>query len=223
MKRYVLGVHFGLVALMLTVACGDSPHARAEAVMESAVERLTVLHARVDGIISSVEERALPRGCAPIVAPLNIMLSFDQPSDVQSRMRDVQAEYRAAGNECVVTLRTLNRELGAARRIRDRLTPEALAERVTSLRARLATVPPDGLARVLDAAGTDGDAWVALNQVNLSGGSGSVLAPGDLDLRLGEFDEYADRAFDEVARLMALAQEKRVEYFELAGEPVPEP
>ena len=223
MRGYALGITLGFVFSALMVACGGGPHDRAEAVMESAVERLAALHDRADGIILSVEERALPDGCTPIVVPLNIMLSLDQPSDVRSKMRDVQAERRAAANQCVVILRTLSRELGAARGIRDRLTPEALEERVTSLRARLATVPPDGLERVLDAAGTDGEAWVALNQVNSSGLGGRVLAPDELDRRFGELAESADRAYDEVARLMALGQEKRVEYFELAGQPVPEP
>lgn len=103
------------------------------------------------------------------------------------------------------------------------MSPEALLQRVTTLRARLATVPPDGLERVLDAVGTDDQAWVALHEVNSSNGGVRVLAPGELESRLGELEDQLDRAFDEVDRLMELARQKRVEYYELAGEPLPEP
>ena len=209
--------------LAVMVACGGRPHDRAEAVMESAVERFTVLHDRMDEIVSSAEERVLPDGCLPVVTPLNPMLWLDKPPDVSSKMRVVSREHSTAFNQCVSRFRALNRDLAAARRVRDRLTSEALLQRVTTLRARLATVPPDGLARVLDAAGTDDQAWVALHEVNSPNARVPVPAPGDVELSLGELEEELDQAFADVDRLMELARQKRAEFYELAGEPLPEP
>ena len=210
-----------LVSFTLMVACGVNPHDRAEAVMESVMERLTALHARADEIVTTAEARS-PVSCRPVIAPLPGTVMIRQPRDVRPKMIEVHGEYMAERNQCLSSLRSVQRVLNDARSVRDRLSQESLGTVVTALRGRLATVSEDGLTRVLDAAGTDAEAWVALHQVNVSGGRGRVLNPDELELRFVEFEEQIDSGVAQMARSLAVAEEKRIEWYGLAGEPVPE-
>lgn len=216
-----LGTMVGLISLVLAVACGGSPHDRAEVLMDSAVERLTVQRARLDGIISSVEERARG-GCEAVHPQTDITLTWGKPPDVQRAMSDRSGEYIRVRAECLSSVRVISGELADARQARDYLSPEALARRVTSLRARLATVSPDVLERVLDAARTGDEAWVALNQLNASGGRGERGAD-EWNSVISESEELLDRELADIARSIPLAQEQWNQYHELAGVPVPEP
>lgn len=76
MRRHslgALGTPVVVVSSFLMFACGASPHDRAEEVMQSAVERFSVLHARVDGVILAAEERGRG-GCEGVDPVPNINL-----------------------------------------------------------------------------------------------------------------------------------------------------
>ena len=203
-------------------ACGGSPHDRAEGVMQSAVERLSALYVRVDDFVVEVQERS--RGACEGVEPLpNSLLAFGKPRDLRLVMNDVNTEYHVARTGCNFTLAAIRRQLIELQELRDRLASEALAELVSSLRVRLATVPEDALERVLDATATEEEAWVALNQMNSSGFGRRVLDSAELALQLGEVEAQLNTQLDDVARYRSEAVEKKAEFYALAGEPVPEP
>ncbi len=217
-----LGTPVVVVSSFLMFACGASPHDRAEEVMQSAVERFSVLQARVDGVILAAEERGRG-GCEGVDPVPNINLVFAVPRDVRALMQDVNTEYMGARAGCNLTLVELRRQLNGMREFRDRLVPDAVTDLVSVLRARLATVSADALERVLDAAGTDEEAWVALNHVNSSGFGSRVLDFVELDLRFAELEAVLNRQLNDVARYRPIAVQKKTEFYELAGQPVPEP
>lgn len=138
-------------------------------------------------------------------------------------MQDVNTEYMGARAGCNLTLVELRRQLNGMREFRDRLVPDAVTDLVSVLRARLATVSADALERVLDAAGTDEEAWVALNRVNPSAFGSRVLDFVELDLRFAELEAVLNRQLQDVARYRPIAVQKKAEFYELAGQPVPEP
>ena len=225
MRRHWLGKLAAAVVVASSLsmfACGGSPHDRAEVVMQSAVERLSALHARVDDLVVEVQERSRG-GCEGVEPMPNSLLAFGKPRDLRLAMNDVNGEYQVARAGCNFTFDAIRRQSLELRELRDRLASEALAELVSSLRARLATVSEDALERVLDGAGTEEEAWVALNQVNSSGFWSSVLDSVELHQQLGEVEERLNSQLDDVARYRSEAVEKKAEFYELAGEPVPEP
>lgn len=131
-------------------------------------------------------------------------------------------QYLRARSRCASVRNEIRRTFDGAVSLRDSVTAEALAERVTTLRARLATVPSDGLERVLDAAETDLDAWAALHQVNSSWGSWGAWSAEEIESEVPDLKERLDKQFAERASLVSLAKEKWSEYYELAGVPEPE-
>ena len=217
MRRFLLV----LVFLAFMVACGGSPHDRAEAVMESVVESLLVQHDRLDGLLSSVEERS--RGACDAVRPqTDITLPWGKASDIREAMRAASRDYTRGRTECLSSLNIISNQLTGAREVQEYLTAETLARHVTSLRARFATVTPDALERVLDAAGTDDEAWVALNQVNPSGGRQERGADAWAS-SISDLEELLEGELEDISSSIVLAQENWHKFHELAGVPVPEP
>jgi len=223
MCRYAFARPLVVVSLVLTLACGKNPHDRAEAVIESAVQRLTVVHERLDELLSSVEERAVPGRCSAVRRRLTVFYSGDKPSELLSRLDRARSDYSPLRTRCAARLSVVSLKFRDARSIRDRLASEALAARALALRTRVASVSPAGLERVLDAASTDAAAWVALHQVNSSEDGRSVPDLDALESWLVVFPESLSVSLDELDQVIGQAQQKRVEYYALAGEPVPEP
>ena len=219
MRRQSLGITLGLVFLAFTIACAGSPHDRAEVVMESAVERLTVVHDRLTSIISSVEGSALG-GCDAARPGPDIASLLRVSGQLREQMSQLHSEYLDSFNDCRISVGVVERELTDLRRLRDLFTPDGLIAQVTTVRSRLASVAPDVLEGVLDAAAGDDEAWVALQQVNAP--AGRYVGADDWDSFLDETKETLERHMDEYAPALSLAVDKRDRFFELAGVPVPE-
>lgn len=220
MSRLSLGTTFVLACSVLMVACGRSSHDRAEEVLDSAVERFSVLHARVDALVLAAEEPARS-GCEGVDPVVNSLLSLSFSSDVRATMHALNLEYGRARAGCNFALGALRRELRSAHRLRDQYTPEAVDELVSAVRVRLAAASSDALERVLDVAATDEEAWVALYHVN-SSGFGRMPDFGDLNSEIDQQEERMNAQIDDMARYRPIAVEKKAEFYELAGQPVPE-
>ena len=184
--------------------------------MESVVDTLTVLHARVDTTLSAAEDRLSGVACPDVDYGVSYRLG-------DRALNAAELEYIQARTRCSVQANKIGRLLTEFRRIRDRLSPDVLADTVATVRARLATVPPDGVARILDAAATDGEAWIALNQVNVSGLGGDILRVDEFPSVLDEAEADLEMQIEVLVSSIADVEQKRVEWYGLAGQEVPEP
>lgn len=218
-----LGAAVVLLSSLLTFSCGASPHDRADAVIESAVDRMVRLHHRLEAFISSVEAHAAD-GCEAAFPVPDSSFYFGRTDPLAERLRSAHGEYRTAVRACGAPLVRIRRQLEVARALRESWNPDGpdgISLVVSMVRRSLAGVDPDVLERALDGAGTDAEAWIALQQVNAPAG----MPFEDLERQeasVVELEDRVNRFLDEYDQALSLAIERRDRFYELAGVPVPE-